>query len=61
MPSTDRKKETNIFFLFQHAEETADKIRKVSLKKGIRLVEMPEAFRGSEDFGEYLKHTKGAF
>ena len=21
---------------------------------------MSEAFRGSEDFGEYLKHTKGA-
>ncbi|NCB71014.1 MAG: amidohydrolase [Clostridia bacterium] len=41
-------------------KESADKIRKVSLEKGMKLVEMSEAFRGSEDFGEYLKHTKGA-
>lgn len=40
--------------------ESADKIRRVSLEKGMQLVEMKEAFRGSEDFGEYLKHTKGA-
>lgn len=44
---------------FNH-KGSADKIRRVSLEKGMKLVEMPEAFRGSEDFGEYLKHTKGA-
>ncbi|OIJ21674.1 amidohydrolase [Anaerobacillus alkalidiazotrophicus] len=41
-------------------KESSDKIRQVCQKKGIPLVEMKEAFRASEDFGHYLKETKGA-
>ena len=41
-------------------KESADKIRHVSKAKGFELVEMAEAFRASEDFGHYLKETKGA-
>ncbi|MBU3145138.1 M20 family metallopeptidase [Clostridium sp. CF012] len=41
-------------------KESSDKIREVCKVKGIQVVEMLEAFRGSEDFGHYLKHTKGA-
>lgn len=45
---------------FNH-KESADKVRFVAKDKGIELVEMNEAFRGSEDFGHYTKLTKGAF
>ena len=41
-------------------KESSDKIRKVCRTKGFQLLEMPEAHRGSEDFGHYLKQTKGA-
>lgn len=41
-------------------KESSDKIRQVCKEKGIQLVEMPEAFCGSEDFGHYTKLTKGA-
>lgn len=41
-------------------KESSDKIREVCQKKGMQLVEMKEAFRASEDFGHYLKETKGA-
>jgi len=41
-------------------KESADKIRKVAKEKGMKVVEMSEAFRGSEDYGHYLKKTKGA-
>lgn len=41
-------------------KESSDKIRQVCREKGIQVVEMKEAFRGSEDFGHYLKQTKGA-
>lgn len=41
-------------------KESSDKIRKVSKEKEIELVEMSEAFRASEDFGQYTKQTKGA-
>ncbi|WP_199613757.1 M20 metallopeptidase family protein [Paenibacillus alkalitolerans] len=41
-------------------KESSDKIRQVCRAKGIQVVEMPKAFRGSEDFGHYLKLTKGA-
>ncbi|MEW9673320.1 M20 family metallopeptidase [Ammoniphilus sp. 3BR4] len=40
-------------------KESSDKIRQVCQAQGIQLVEMTEAFRGSEDFGHYLKQTKG--
>ena len=41
-------------------KESADKIRKVCAAKGFELVEMAAPFRSSEDFGHYLKQTKGA-
>ncbi|MEI4770270.1 amidohydrolase [Psychrobacillus sp. FJAT-51614] len=41
-------------------KESSDKIRKVCEDKGLQLVEMKKAFRASEDFGHYLKLTKGA-
>lgn len=41
-------------------KESSDKIRNVCQNKGIPVVEMTEAFRASEDFGHYLKLTKGA-
>lgn len=41
-------------------KESSDKIRQVCRKKGLQLREMKEAFRASEDFGYYLKETKGA-
>ncbi|MFF2754979.1 M20 family metallopeptidase [Psychrobacillus sp. NPDC058041] len=39
---------------------SADKIRTVCENKGFQLVEMTQAFRASEDYGHYLKQTKGA-
>ena len=41
-------------------KESSDKIRNVCKNKEIHLVEMQEAYRASEDFGHYLKETKGA-
>jgi amidohydrolase len=41
-------------------KESSDKIRQVCEKKGFQLIEMIDAFRASEDFGHYLKYTKGA-
>jgi amidohydrolase len=41
-------------------KESSDKFRQVCEAKGIPLVEMKEAYRGSEDYGHYLKLTKGA-
>ena len=41
-------------------KESSDKIRQVCRDKGFELAEMPAALRGSEDFGHYLKQTKGA-
>jgi amidohydrolase len=43
-----------------NTKESVDKIRKVCKTKGIQLVEMKEPFRASEDFGHYVKVTKGA-
>jgi metal-dependent amidase/aminoacylase/carboxypeptidase family protein len=45
---------------FNH-KESADKIRLAARAKRMELVELKEAFRGSEDFGHYTKLTKGAF
>ncbi len=41
-------------------KESSDKIRTVCMKKEIQLGELKEAYRASEDFGHYLKETKGA-
>ncbi len=43
-----------------NSKESSDKIRQVCKEKDFKLVEMTEAFRVSEDFGYYLKQTKGA-
>lgn len=40
--------------------ECADKVRTACAKLGVPVVEMEEPMRGSEDFGYYLKRTKGA-
>ncbi|KAA0941656.1 amidohydrolase [Sporosarcina sp. ANT_H38] len=42
-------------------KESADKIRLVAKDKGMELLELQEAFRGSEDFGHFTKLTKGAY
>lgn len=42
-------------------KESADKIRFVANSKGMELIELEEAFRGSEDFGHFTKLTKGAY
>ena len=42
-------------------KESADRIRSAARARGMELVEIQEAFRGSEDFGHYTKLTKGAF
>lgn len=41
-------------------KESSDKIRKVCKRKVIPFIEMEQPFRASEDFGHYLKETKGA-
>ncbi|WP_071393556.1 M20 metallopeptidase family protein [Bacillus tuaregi] len=41
-------------------KESIAKVRKVCREKGIEVVDMPEAWRASEDFGHYTKATKGA-
>ncbi|WP_246067312.1 M20 metallopeptidase family protein [Paenibacillus koleovorans] len=43
-----------------NTKESSDKIRRVCREKGLPLIEMKQAFRASEDFGHYLKLTKGA-
>ncbi|OCA85003.1 amidohydrolase [Pseudobacillus wudalianchiensis] len=43
-----------------NSKESSDKIRQVCKQKGMPVIEMQEAFRGSEDYGHYLKLTKGA-
>lgn len=41
-------------------DESVEKIKKVCRDKGIKVIDMKENFRGSEDFGHYTKKTKGA-
>ena len=40
--------------------ESNEKIRIVAGKLGYPVIEMPEALRGSEDYGHFTKLTKGA-
>lgn len=42
-------------------KESADKIRSAAKAKGMEVVEVKEARRGSEDFGHFTKLTKGAY
>lgn len=40
--------------------ESSDRIRAVARGLGLELIEMPAPSRASEDYGHYLKRTKGA-
>lgn len=42
-------------------KESSDKVRQVAKAKGMQLLEIKEASRGSEDYGHYTKWTKGAY
>lgn len=42
-------------------KECADNIRLVAKSTGMDLVELKDAYRGSEDFGHFTKLTKGAY
>ena len=50
----------DVFPVTSNHKESSDKIRQVCRAKGFQLVEMEQGMRGSEDFGHYLKETKGA-
>ncbi|MCR3956183.1 MAG: amidohydrolase [Gudongella sp.] len=50
----------DVFPVTSNNPESADKIREAARRKGFEVVEMEKGFRGSEDFGHYLKKTKGA-
>jgi amidohydrolase len=41
-------------------KESSDKVRKAAIAKDLNLLEMKKSSRGSEDFGHFLKETKGA-
>jgi amidohydrolase len=41
-------------------DESTDKVRAVCQKVGVPIHEMELPYRSSEDFGHFLKHTKGA-
>ncbi|HWK23116.1 MAG TPA: M20 family metallopeptidase [Ureibacillus sp.] len=44
-----------------NTKECSDHIRAVCNEKGITWQELPQPYRASEDFGEYLKQVKGSF
>ena len=50
----------DVFPVTANHRESSDKIRQVCREKGFQVLEMEEGIRGSEDFGHYLKETKGA-
>ena len=50
----------DIFPATYNHKESSDKIRLVSKERGFKVVEMEVGFRASEDFGHYLKQTKGS-
>jgi amidohydrolase len=50
----------DVFPVTSNHSESCDKIRRVCKERGIDLNEMLIGFRTSEDFGHYLKETKGA-
>lgn len=43
-----------------NSKESSDKILQICEEKGFELIEMANPFCGSEDYGRYLKCTKGA-
>ena len=42
-------------------KECSDIVRKVCTDKGLPWQELPQPYRASEDFGEYLKQVKGSY
>nr|WP_106781917.1 M20 family metallopeptidase [Lysinibacillus timonensis] len=42
-------------------KESSDKIRQVCKENGLPIFELTSGFRASEDYGYYLKKTKGAY
>lgn len=52
---------TDIFPMTFNHKTSNDKIRQAAEKKGFKLFELEYPERGSEDFGHYLKKTKGAY
>lgn len=50
----------DVFPMTYNHKESSDKIRQAAKNKGLDLIEKGEMHRGSEDFGHYLKETKGA-
>ncbi|HWL12330.1 MAG TPA: amidohydrolase [Ureibacillus sp.] len=42
-------------------KECSDIVRKVCSEKGLPWQELPQPYRASEDFGEYLKQVKGSY
>lgn len=50
----------DVFPETRNHDVSVDKIKKACSELGYRIYETPEARRGSEDFGHYLKMTKGA-
>ena len=44
-----------------NTKECSNHIRAVCNEKGITWQELPQPYRASEDFGEYLKQVKGSF
>lgn len=50
----------DVFPMTYNHKESSDKIRQAAKNKGLDLIENGKVHRGSEDFGYYLKETKGA-
>ncbi|MDN4494073.1 M20 metallopeptidase family protein [Ureibacillus aquaedulcis] len=54
-------KYNDIFPETVNTKECSDVVRKVCEDKGLPWQELPEPYRASEDFGEYLKQVQGSF
>jgi amidohydrolase len=50
----------DVFPVTSNHKESVDKIRQVCREKGFELIELDKGNRGSEDFGHFLKATRGA-
>jgi amidohydrolase len=49
------------FFATVSHKESNDKVRRAAQELGLAVLEGGPLFRGSEDFGQYTKRTRGAF
>ena len=50
----------DVFPMTSNHKDSVDKIRQVCREKGFELIELDKGNRGSEDFGHFLKATRGA-